>query len=1160
VDNPTGAGGNGSSAANTGGGGGAGATGGQGGAGYSGAAGGAGGDAANKRGADGGMDTGAGGGGGAHGFVGSALPTSAASGGAGGTGGSGNNSSSQYGGGGGAGGYGAVVTGSGDLGVLSSILVGGSGGAGGQAWARGGNGGSGGIGLLFTTSSAMTVAIDARVQGGNGGSGGTSNLSPDKGSGGGAGGAGLVLTTPGAVALTVNSMVLGGKGGNGGSGNRASDGGNGGIGLRLTAPSAATVTINATVRGGNGGSRNAGGAGGMNGDGGAGLVGQNLTVVMGAGGSIIGGLAGDGRPANAIIFTGGVNTLRFANATAALTGNIDVTGSLSFDQSGDTTVANAITGSGALIKSGAGTITLGGTNSYSGGTTLLGGVLSVSADANLGAASGNLALDRGTLQYGAGFAIDRQVTLGNSNGTFDTNGYNAALRGAIGGAGALIKTGAGTLTLSNTNTYSGGTVINAGTVAISSDANLGSAGKVTFNGGTLQLLGGVSSGRSMTFNAAGGTIDTMGNVASLSGSLSGAGGLTKIGSGTLVLKGASTYLGPTSINAGTLAGGAADAFSAASMFTVSGNAILDIGGFDQTVGGLAGSGSVTNSGALAATLAVGANNANTTFSGAIVDGTTPLSLTKTGTGALILTGSNSYSGDTTVSGGTLGGSGNVGSGAGSTVTIAENGTLTPGNSISALKIDGDLVFASGSIFAVEVDPQGTASDKVTVTGTATLGGSVVHVGAGGNYKPFSRYRILSAAGGLDGSFGAVSSDFAFLTPDLVYDPNDVYLTLTRNDIDFASKARSRNQRAVAGSVDALGMGNALYDAVAVLPDDAGLIQASFDQLSGEVQATARGVLLADSRFLRDAISRRIGAAFGGVGAAALPVMAYGEGGIELAPATTDRLALWSQAFGSWGAEQGDGNAAGISRSLRGFLAGGDVALDDTWRLGLLAGYSHDSFTSDGFGASGSSDNYHLGLYGGGRWGSFGLSGGAAYSFSRIDTARTVAFPGFADNLSARYDAGTAQLFGEAAYRINAAAAAFEPFANLAYVGAHSGGFAEQGGAAALHSGSSTTDTTFTTLGLRAQADFALGGAELTARGFVGWCHAFGDVTPKASLAFAGGEAFTVAGTPLARDAALLEAGLDLRLTPAATLGLAYTGQLAARGHDNGFRADLNVRF
>ena len=117
------------------------------------------------------------------------------------------------------------------------------------------------------------------------------------------------------------------------------------------------------------------------------------------------------------------------------------------------------------------------------------------------------------------------------------------------------------------------------------------------------------------------------------------------------------------------------------------------------------------------------------------------------------------------------------------------------------------------------------------------------------------------------------------------------------------------------------------------------------------------------------------------------------------------------------------------------------------------------------------------------------------------------------------------MFGELAYKADAGRFKFEPFANLAYVSVHTDGFTETGGAAALTSAGSTTDATFTTLGLRGSTDFALGGINATARGMLGWRHAFGDVTPTSSFAFAGGDTFTIAGVPIARDAAVIEAGL-----------------------------------
>jgi fibronectin-binding autotransporter adhesin len=122
------------------------------------------------------------------------------------------------------------------------------------------------------------------------------------------------------------------------------------------------------------------------------------------------------------------------------------------------------------------------------------------------------------------------------------------------------------------------------------------------------------------------------------------------------------------------------------------------------------------------------------------------------------------------------------------------------------------------------------------------------------------------------------------------------------------------------------------------------------------------------------------------------------------------------------------------------------------------------------------------------------------------------------------------------------------------------GFTEKGGQAALSASASTTETTFATLGLRASTDIAIHGMDATLRGMVGWRHAFGDVTPLTALAFKGGGAFTVAGVPVATDTAIVEAGLDLALTPDATLGVAYTGQFGSGAVDQSFRANLGVSF
>ncbi len=131
---------------------------------------------------------------------------------------------------------------------------------------------------------------------------------------------------------------------------------------------------------------------------------------------------------------------------------------------------------------------------------------------------------------------------------------------------------------------------------------------------------------------------------------------------------------------------------------------------------------------------------------------------------------------------------------------------------------------------------------------------------------------------------------------------------------------------------------------------------------------------------------------------------------------------------------------------------------------------------------------------------------------------------------------------------------------MSYVHLSTDGYTEQGGAAALTSAGTSTDTTFTTLGVRASSGFMLGHVEATARGMIGWRHAFGNVTPAITQAFANSDPFTVIGTPLDRNSALVEAGLDIALTGAVTLGISYEGQFASRSEDQGVRGDLAIRF
>ncbi|TPI90206.1 autotransporter domain-containing protein, partial [Mesorhizobium sp. B2-8-6] len=490
-------------------------------------------------------------------------------------------------------------------------------------------------------------------------------------------------------------------------------------------------------------------------------------------------------------------------------------------------------------------------------------------------------------------------------------------------------------------------------------------------------------------------------------------------------------------------------------------------------------------------------------------------------------------------------------------------TVVNGFAGDVLNTSGNAQFDGSSIYAVDIGGL-NQSDKFVSTGTTTLAaGSTLEVHMVGNLQVGAQYKVLTADGGLTGEFGSVTgvTNTAFLSVTDTYDANNAYLDVAKVR-DFADAGLTPNQIATGEGLDSLTSG-AVFGAVAGLATDAEA-RAAFDQLSGEIHASAKGMLVEDSRFVRDAATSRIRAAFGDGSTAALPVMAYGEGGPEMVAADTDRFAVWGQAFGSWGNTDSDGNAAAFDRSTGGLLAGADTLVGG-WRVGLLGGYSHANFDADDRSSSGDADNYHLGLYGGTNWGAIAFRTGAAYSWSSLSTKRSVALNGFADQLSADYDAGTAQIFGELAYKVgssgpDAEGFKFEPFVNLAYVSVHTDGFTEKGGAAALTSAGSTTDATFTTLGLRGSTGFALGNINATARGMLGWRHAFGDTTPLSTVAFAGSDAFTIAGVPIATDSAVIEAGIDLKMSANATLALSYSGQFGGGAVDNGAKLDLAVKF
>ncbi len=760
---------------------------------------------------------------------------------------------------------------------------------------------------------------------------------------------------------------------------------------------------------------------------------------------------------------------------------------------------------------------------------------------------------------------------------------------------------------------------NGAAVTAINDVIVGNSGAT----GTLDLLSGSTlTGTNLILGAnsadASGTLNVSGGAqVNLTGSMNlgwngATGTATVTGPGTRLTADGAIVIGhdldgsaPSATGTLTVADGAIVKASAINVGWMNGTGILNIG--DGAAAGIIDPATVyiAMSGA-SSTINFNHNEANYVFGTAINDvaGQTPASgsVNFIGTGTTTLTAVSNYTSATNVnagklviasgasiadsilttvnSGGTLSGAGGVGN-----VNVASGGTIaqSAGNTLTVK----DITFAAGSTYQVGVTPNGQTGS--IAANSATLNGGTVQVLAGsGNYAPGTSFTILSATAGVTGQFAdAVNTNFAFLSAGLDYvDPNNVNLAITRNSTSFASVAQTQNQRATATGVGGLPAGNTVYDAV--VQQDIGGARTAFDALSGEAHASAQGALINTSLIVGDTINNRLASGFGGdplPGAPTTRAIGYAADAFAslnyadtnrtlaaqspwmarkapvVAPPPSVIYSLWAEGLGSWLNRSSDGNAASMRSSTAGIISGLDVTFWDTYRFGIAGGYTQSDISVGARASSLDADSYHISVYGGARQGRLGLQGGLIYSWNEIASNRTVMFPGFMDTVRSDYNAGTTHLFGETNYQFLVNGTALQTFAGFNYINHQTDSFVERGGAAALAVTGNDHDVVFTTLGLRSSAVLAQSGAfTLVGRGTLGWRHAFGDTDPVISAAFAGGAPFSVTGTPIATDAAYGEAGLDLNFSPAATLGVAWSGQFGNNISENRLKGQFVYRW
>ena len=517
-----------------------------------------------------------------------------------------------------------------------------------------------------------------------------------------------------------------------------------------------------------------------------------------------------------------------SNTTIDITENVPI-GSMVIEGTKDYTFdgEGTISGSGGLTKTGTGKLFINNINEFTGPVSLNGGYVQVEYISNggqegpLGAAgvdASNFTINGSLLSIeGYSTSTDRSLTIGDNNATLYVDGESMTIDGQLTGTGELIKDGAGTLTLSQSNSHAA-TQVNAGTLKLNTESSnsdgLGSS--VTIKDATLQMFNSTGSYSDIYwdivvptgYNA---TIGLDGRC-TMNGSLTGGGTLNlktpyvrpellgdwsaftgqinaydtySNGNGWLILGNANGYAG-ASINLGDNVFG---------VYRNTADATIEIGELTGSSSSELGSG---GEGSNTITWKVGGKNTSVEFNGRITNtqfknSGSQAAIIKTGSGRWTLTNSNTYTGGTTIERGTmivtntsgsatgtgdivvkrnsaLAGTGSV-SGA---VTVSSRGYIMPGltTSIGVLTVNNDVTFLDGAIYYVKIDADAVANDKIYATGTANLAGTLNLSLISGSYANGQAYKVLDV--------DAISGEFSAISPatpgeGLYWDTSSLYI-------------------------------------------------------------------------------------------------------------------------------------------------------------------------------------------------------------------------------------------------------------------------------------------------------------------------------------------------------------------------------------------------
>ncbi len=928
---------------------------------------------------------------------------------------------------------------------------------------------------------------------------------------------------------------------------------------------------NALAQGGAGGSGNGGGGGGL-GAGGALYIGDNnaMNVVNvtisnvtfqnnqaqgGAGGT------GDGTSAN-----GGNGGGYDANANSPTAGTGGATGSTGSGLGGGYGGGGAGSGSsgtaggagngggdgGAPGVGGGGGLALGGAVFVANGSSL---TITNSTNADntnsvVGGAGGTGAAGNGTTGSPNGGAV--YVGIG-STAVFDNSGSNVTISGNIYSNGQITISGTATGVV-----YFTGNTTNS---SLSTGTNVDSG---TLSGNTNSLEGTLTNSGTIIFDQS--------TTGTFNGSINGSGNVRLVGTGLVIFSAANSYTGGTSVEAGTLQGTTSN---------IQGNIVNDTNvTFNQNFSG--------------------------TYAGNISG---PGSLTITSSGTVFMTGVNSSTGPTTVSSGIY----SLDSTTSSAITVSQSATLagtgvvnnnvtnfgniSPGNSgIGTLTINGNYSAQSTSTFIVDINNAGTTpgvnNDLVQVNGNVALGDGQVQVHGGtSTYTTGSRYYFLEYSGSRNGTFSSITDDMPFFDTSLVYGSNYVAFDIFRSTTAYASIAQNFNQLGVATYLDqqangSMGAFSSFYDLINS-QTTAGA-QSAFQQLEGEVNATAAQLMVQDTVYmylllrrgangqqpiaraptLRDTADEYALAPADGeddiilVNTRATPAIAT-DGDAKLpeavaqarqrlfrrAPRRQTYWTGWTTGYGVGGDAFTNGNAGGATYGFGGSIVALDRAVSEVLKFGIFGAYNHLELKVANPAQYNQANDGQFGTYLRAADDVKHFLFAGSVGFDTYNSRRTLNIGTFSNNALANYNGWQASSYGEFGITKSGWFTDWQPFVGMQYIYVRQNAFTETGADPVnLQVAGTNTHALRNLLGTRASWSCYTDrcgriAPELRAI----WLHEY--LNPETSLnstfAGVGGAGFATKGLNFGRDWAVLGGGITCFANECTSVAINYDLQVNA---------------